>query len=231
MNEQAASAYATQFAERWPGSVLASVDAPPKRADEQGYVVRVTIPRRNRVLRLTSEKQAPGIIDVCAELLDFKTEARTTVIEQREPQESEVSPEPPAPARTLLNEEEAAAYLGIKQNTLRTYVANKTLREEEVGLFLLEDLRIYKEVRDARWSKPRKLTPGQTAAAKSDPPGEAQLLQQLIAHVFTETPGITGLGRLSEAPRSWKVDVTTEHGPESYRVTRLVDGLFQQERW
>lgn len=231
MNEQAASLYAAQFAKRWGDRVLISVDTAPKRDDEQGYVLRLTIPRRNRVLRLTRESQVSGIIDVCATLLDLKTEEEQTVIEQVEPQESEASLEPAAPAKTLLNEEEAAAYLGIKQNTLRTYVANKTLREEEVGLFLLEDLRVYKEVRDARWSKPRKLAPGQSATAKNDTPGEAQLLQQLIVHVFTETPAITGLGRLSEAPRSWKVDVTTERGPESYRVTRLVDGSFQQERW
>jgi len=208
---------------------LASVIAPPKREDEQGYVVRLTIPRRNRVLRMTREKQLTGMLDVCAELLDFTIGEEKTVLEQVEPQEAEASRGPDAPTKTLLNEEEAAAFLGVKQATIRTYVANKTLREEEPGLFWLEELRIYKEVRDARWSKPRKLAPGQSVA-KNDPPGEAQLLQALIAHVFT-TPGITGLGRLSEAPRSWKVDVTTEHGPESYRVTRLVDGSFQQELW
>lgn len=60
--------------------------------------------------------------------------------------------------------------------------------------------------------------------------GEAQILQELITHAF-EIPGIIGLGRFSEMPRTWKLDVTTVRGPETYRVTRNIDGSFQQERW
>lgn len=63
------------------------------------------------------------------------------------------------------------------------------------------------------------------------PSEEERTLQAVIAHTFASIPGIRGLGRLSEIPRSWKVDLMTERGPESYRITRDVDGTLQQERW
>jgi hypothetical protein len=247
MKEQMARQIAAEFAACWHGRIQVQIIALHNRHDgEDGSCLLLKIPRENRMLRLTREEQLNGVLDICTLLLGSPQETTKTreeimqhiEIAAEEPQSDSI---PGTPAQTLLSEEEAAAYLGVKQATIRVYVTAETLRVTGEGTFALEDLRSYKERRDARWSKPRKLVADAPADAKAvadapadrsaETPGEAQLLQTLIAHVFTETPGITGLGRLAEAPRSWKVDVTTERGPESYRVTRQVDGSFQQERW
>lgn len=263
MNHQEASWLASLIENRWPARIQATIDEPVARTDEQGYSVRVVIPREYRVLRLGRTAQLPGVLDVCATLLGPKTvsfeashkteEGRNTMSLDQLQQETDT-----------FSEEEAATYLGVKVVSIRAYANSETLHRQENGGFLLEELRRYKDARDARGrSKPTPAdhaptlpealsTPGVIvveeaatlptigvpvpvlAPAPDDahiPSEEERTLQAVIAHAFASIPGIRGLGRLSEIPRSWKVDLMTERGPESYRITRDVDGRLQQERW
>jgi hypothetical protein len=271
MNEQEASRLATLIAKRWPTRIQAKVEITANRKEGPEYLVRLAIPRENRVLRLAREKQLPGILDVCTALMTpddaplppvqplddrDKKEEKDMSTEQMEQQEQESD---------MFTEEEAAAYLGIKPVSIRAYAANDTLSRLPDGGFLLADLRRYKDARDTRGRAPKPATlitlpsliaeestiaanestaptvgavdsaalpvPAVSLERDISPSEEERIIQAVIAHTFASVPGIRSLGRLSEVPRSWKVDVMTERGPESYRVMRGIDGSFRQERW
>lgn len=133
--------------------------------------------------------------------------------------------------KSLLSKEDAAAYLNVTEDTLRTYVSQGKLKRAEnngESGFLLADLEKYSEERRANRATRKAV---EKSEESSEQASEAQLLTELIAHAFTSIPGINGLGRMTEVPRTWKLDVTTARGPESYRVTRNPDGSFQHECW
>lgn len=150
----------------------------------------------------------------------------------------------------LLNEEEAATYLGVTVGTIRAYLSNGTLCKKDwngqTGL-LLTDLYGYRESRSARRGRkaaqPELEEEPSTASSspesdltehtspENDSSGEVCILQGLVAYAFANIPGVLGLPRMTEVPRSWKIDASTVRGPESYRLIRNADGTFQQERW
>lgn len=117
---------------------------------------------------------------------------------------------------------------------MSTYVSQGKLKKVEhngESDFLLTDLEEYSKGRGKHKTVKEKPEQAIGQHEKSvDLAAEAQLLTDLITHAFTLIPEING-GRMTEVPRTWKIDVTTTRGPESYRVTRNPDGSFQHERW
>ena len=129
---------------------------------------------------------------------------------------------------SLLTLEEAAVYLGITVGTLTIYISQGKLHKFDLNGITGLSLAELAEYRYTHQNKDR--SKGGTEL-NPDPQGEAVLLQDLIAQVFASVPGLIGIGRLTEVPRTWKIDATTIRGPESYRLTRTADGSFQHERW
>ncbi len=242
MNEREAVLLASRITTRWPDHIHAVVVGPAKCLDDQSYAVRLAIPRENRILRLGHVGQLEGILDICTTLVGSPTTHTLARTMKGKPMvEQQASIKLPEQELEIFTEEEAATYLGVKVVTIRAYASSDILTRQPDGGFLLADLRRYKEARDARGRAPKPAT-APTASEESVTPvaslerdiytsEEERIIQAVIAHAFATVPGIRSLGRLSEVPRTWKVDVMTERGPESYRVMRGIDGGLQQERW
>lgn len=144
----------------------------------------------------------------------------------------------------LVSEEEAAEILGVKLNTVHSYASGgllqKYVQSNGEWQIVRASVENYLKNRKGRKEQPEEmekateLTPTPTTEQpepKSDPVGEEALLQALITYAFSAIPGITRLPRFTEVPRTWKLDLVTVRGPESYRVTCTPDGSFQRERW
>jgi len=156
-------------------------------------------------------------------------------------QEEPIAAPPSGPPERLLSEEEAAALLGVKPVTVRTYMANGTLprieRNGQSGL-LLSDVEQYRRSRrDYRKSEHAGGEPGRDEEERSKPGqarpammSEVAILQELISSCFAQVPGILSLAHLSENSRSWQLEILTVCGPESYRAIRQADGSFRLER-
>ena len=278
MNEREASRVANLITERWPTCIQATVNRLAKCDGDEGYSVRIAIPREYRVLRLGRTAQLPGVLDICTTLLGPKA-VSFQAVHKTEERRNIMSIDQLQQETETFNEEEAASYLEVKAISVRAYANQGILHRQANGGFLLEELRHYKETRRPRGSaKPTApesiptlseapstpvdaeiedimpdlaLTPESAAPALVDavcvgvaadipalaatsvqaPSEEERIIQAVIAHAFASVPGIRGLGRFSEVPRTWKLDVLTARGPESYRLTREPDGHFQQERW
>ncbi len=146
------------------------------------------------------------------------------------------------PRHTMLTPGEAAAYLGVTETTLNTYLYQGRFRKYEingiVGLSLGE-LADYRLEHPHKKTRPRKHVPEKESSIVSEQPaplsieeplcGEAAMIQALIAHAF-QVPGIIGIGRFMERPRTWQFDVTTARGPEVYLITRNIDGSFERKQ-
>lgn len=78
MTRLEARAYAGQFAECWPDRLQAQVDQFAERTDGHGYLVRLIIPRENRILRLSREQQFQGMMEICTVLLGEPTKRPST---------------------------------------------------------------------------------------------------------------------------------------------------------